>query len=614
MTRPLTYFLTYFILGIIFGQHYYENKYAVIFYILIALSCIILYVLKKTKVVLLFIVFTIMGIVLGINSVYPSEPDLYHFSEGNIKAEITGQIIDISKKYNNITGYIVNINNVICEDFNENFNSKALMYSPDELLPGDEVKIYGKIKNIPAKKNTTDFDSRSYYRSLHIEYKIYPDTLNKTNHITNFNSIIKSCRAIFAANFDRLLPTRESSFMKSIVLGDRSDLDSELYDTFKTGGVAHIVAISGLHISIITALIFKCLKKIHRNLAYIITILFLILYAVFSGMSPSVVRAVSMTLIMITGYFFGRNYDIISSAALVCIAMLIYNCYYIYNIGFCYSFICVFGIGMMIDLFRILKPNKIIKPILVSLAANISAKPLTIFSFYYFYSWDIISNIIIVPFMSTLIIVGIAANIISFICLPLAKIIILYDYYMIHFYEFVCKKVSSLPYYEISTGGITILTLISIYILIITIYNCIVNTKNIKYIALSILLFAIVFYNKTEDCTTYIDTEKSRTAVILKDNKCTLINCGSVPRANYGKYRIHNYLKYKNIKCIDEIYVTKTNYYYMGGIMEIYDDITINKIYILNNCDKTSNMYNKLVSMAGYENIDIEYIDKINIK
>ncbi len=618
MKRPLIYVLVYLIVGILFGQHFYEYKYVALFAIILILSVAIIVFIKKLKSSVLLAAVAIFGFVIGNVSIYPSDNLLYDFAQKGDTAYVKCEVLDLSKKYDFSNKYIVKIQSVNNENTDIKCSSKSILYNKKDLRAGDIIFFKSKIDIIPQNKNKTDFNSYSYYKSYNIEYKIYAEEIKITEHKNNFNSIIKSIRNSFADNYDKILPQREASFMKSVILGDRAELDEDLYNTFKDGGVSHIVAISGLHITILSEALRRLIEKYHKNLSYAIVIIFIIFYSIITGLSPSAVRASFMAAVLILGSYWGRNYDIISSAAFTCIIMLVFNSFNIYNIGFCYSFACIFGIGMMINIIEKYKINSlkfsfIIVPVLISITANIFSKPITLYSFYYINTWDIISNIIIVPLMSALVGIGTIGGLLSYISYEIGKFFIGYPYVLINFYEFVCKTVMELPHYRIDTGGISLIFLSGIYVSYIVIYNVFMDIKNLKYFVVSLLIFAGILLSEPEGEINYIDTEKCKAEIIIKNNRCEIIDCGSVPRANYGKYRIYNYLKYRNVKNIDSIYVTKTDYYHMGGILEIWDYINIDKIYILNNCDKNS-MYYRLIDTAKKKDTDIVFTDTYPIE
>ncbi len=614
MIRPLVYILSYLLLGIVFGQQFYEYKFVALFLIITIGSAIALSIIKKLPSSMLLAIIAISGFIIGNNSLEPTDIKIHNLASKGEKYSINCQIIDLSKEYSNTYKYIVKLNSVN----GIKCSSKAILYTVKDFETGDNIKINDKLKIINKNINPTDFDSHSYYKSYGIEYKIYSENIRFINHSTNFNSIVKSIRNYFENIYDLILPAKESSFVKAVVLGDKANLDENLYNTFRDAGIAHVLAISGIHISILAEIILYLLRK-KRNTAYIITIFFLIFYCIFTGMSPSVVRAVLMTLIIIAGQYIGRDYDIISSASLSCIIMLIINPYNIYNSGFCYSYICVFGIGIMIDViskYKIqnLKYGKLITSILISLMANIAAKPYTIYEYYYINLYDIITNMLVVPFMSITLSLSILSGLAGSVNIYLGRFLSGLPYILINYYENICSLFNNLPYYKINVGGISVVTLVLIYLAIILFYNLIIKFIKTKYLTIIILIFMLLGINHfvfANNNIEFIDTDKINT-IIIKDKECILVNFGSKPKSKYGEYRVLNYLKYKNTDQINKVYITKTDYYHIGGLFETKDKIKIDKIYILKTC-KRNDMYERLLTTANDNKTVIEYVDENDI-
>lgn len=613
MTRPFIYILLYILLGIVSGQQFCEHKFVALFVIVIIASAIAVSVIKRINVTVLLTVAALIGFAAGHYSLQPRDERLYDIAKYNTNVDITAEVYDFNKEYDNFFRYVIILKQT---DSLEPKNSKAIIYTDSDLKAGDIIRFNAMLLPIAKKVNKTDFDSYSYFRSMNIEYKAYPSAVNTIGHTFNINSILKSIRNSFSDKYDCLMPSKEASFVKAVVLGDKACIDEDLYYEFRTAGVAHILAISGLHISILSGIIFLLIGRISRNGAYIITILFLSLYSMLTGLSPSVVRACIMAAVVITGNFLGREYDILSSAAFVCSLLVVINPYYIYNIGFCYSFLCVFGIGIMLDIAKEydvinMKYGNIIMLLLISFAANIFAKPLTVYSFYYINPYDIITNMLIVPFMSLLLGFSIISGLTSFISLYIGRFFIGLPYVFIKLYEYICGVAVRLPYYTITTGGMKISVLIAIYVLYIIIYCCIMNKKNIKFIVIPVIFFIINSAIAPKPIS-YIDTDNSKTMIINDNNKCILVNCGSKPFAEYGIYRVLNYLKYLNIKHIDSIYITKSDYYNSGGFLELAQYIDINKIYIYSGC-KRNKIYEEIILTAYANNIKIEKVNKADI-
>lgn len=142
---------------------------------------------------------------------------------------------------------------------------------------------------------------------------------------------------------ETLFPEDTSAFAKALLLGDRSDLDYETYTSLQTAGIMHIVAVSGLHVTILFTLInILCLKR--RWLIAILGIPALACFAVVGGFSPSVIRACIMQALIIVAMLFSREYDGPTELSFACLVMLLANPLVITSVSFQLSVGCMIGI------------------------------------------------------------------------------------------------------------------------------------------------------------------------------------------------------------------------------------------------------------------------------
>lgn len=609
MKRPSIYAALYFILGIIISHNIdlLHNYVILILGIILSSLSLMLYTMVRKAVFVTLLLF--LGIFIGFKSIPPSDENLYNITSNEGEGTIKCEILDLYKVYEDRYAYIAK-----CQYFENSsnkidINSKAIMYSDVYYNVGDYIKSQGELTPIKKENNTSLFDNYGYMRSIGIEYTLSDSESSIIESRKNLNYYIISFRNRLSENFDKIMLNKEASFMKATLLGDRADMDSDLYDILKEGGVAHIISISGLHISIIAGAIIYIFSKINRWLSYVITTLFLILYGIMTGMSPPVIRSILMTEIFILSYVLGRKYDTLSSVSFSLMIMLFINPFYLYNIGFCYSFAAVYGIGISVEIIKNFDiKNKTLISILnlaaVSFAANLFTKPITAYNFYNLYSWDLVSNIIIVPFVSIVMGLGILANMLTFISVELGELFASIPVMLINFYEFVCTMVINLPYYKIATGGISLYTVVAIYLLFVVIYNIFFNIKNIihLYIPISVLFVSSML---PKERIHYIDTGSIYSVAIYEGKNAIMYNCGSHPGSQFAKDRILDFLDKNNIENISCIYVSNTKYQNVGGILEIYDDVNIDKIVILGEAE--GNMYDRLVSVAESKDIEIEY-------
>ena len=155
-------------------------------------------------------------------------------------------------------------------------------------------------------------------------------------------------RRMLKDTIDAAFPEDASAFAKALLLGDRTGIDYETNTNFKVSGIMHIIAVSGLHVTILFTLInLLCLKR--RWLVALIGLPTLLLFAAVAGFSPSVVRACIMQGLMILAMLMGKDYDGPTELAFASLVMLAVNPLVITAVGFQLSVGCVIGIFLFRD-------------------------------------------------------------------------------------------------------------------------------------------------------------------------------------------------------------------------------------------------------------------------
>lgn len=182
--------------------------------------------------------------------------------------------------------------------------------------------------------------------------------------------------------YDEILPPNESRILKAMLLGNKTFLSDEIVQIYKSTGIYHILAISGLHISILCLLSTIFLGKLLKKYNYLLTIFVLIFYCIFTGASLSTVRATIMYITVLIGYMLRKTPDFPSSISLSCIILLIIKPYNLFDIGFLYSYISVFSIAFLGVRFAYLYNFKRLRQaFVISFFVSLAIKPITAFYF-----------------------------------------------------------------------------------------------------------------------------------------------------------------------------------------------------------------------------------------
>lgn len=242
--------------------------------------------------------------------------------------------------------------------------NQVLVYaSKPQVHVGEIHKITGKLQMFSTSRNEGNFDSALYYQSLKIDFAMQM----KQNHLvaTQTNKITQMALQLkqkLANVYDNCLNDKNSGIVKGMVLGDKSTLDDKIKDLYTKAGISHMLAISGLHVSVIGRGLYHCLRKIGCgfSLSGIFAGSVLLFYGRMTGNSVSTRRAIGMLLIYMIGQVFGKSYDMLNGLGAICLFLLWENPFLIHYSGFWFFVTALFGVGFVGDVFtkRILEEKE----------------------------------------------------------------------------------------------------------------------------------------------------------------------------------------------------------------------------------------------------------------
>jgi competence protein ComEC len=290
-----------------------------------------------------------------------------------------------------------------------------------ELIVGNSLITKSVLKEIQPPKNPHSFNYKTYLLLKGIEEQLF---LNKnefkviSNSPLSFTTRLHKLKKDIQFSLENIFSKDVYSIISSLLLGERKEVSKELINNYVNAGAIHILAISGLHIGILVIIlnnIFSPLLffKKGKYLKLISIIIVLWIFAMFTGLSASVVRAVTMFSFMIIGNSLKQTqpteYSLISSMLI----LLLVNPQFLFDVGFQLSYLAVFSIIKLQPLFlQFWTPknyilNKVWQLTTVSLAAQIGVLPVSLYYFHQFPSLFIISNLFIIPWLGIILTIGI---------------------------------------------------------------------------------------------------------------------------------------------------------------------------------------------------------------
>ena len=213
------------------------------------------------------------------------------------------------------------------------------------LLRGLKVRLKGIVYCSPQPGNPGQFDSRTHDLAGNVLYRMKKITLNGIAGMASPLAMADLLRER-AARILCETAGDDAGIIRAMLLGDRSDLESEVRNIFSDGGISHILAVSGLHISIFGMGLFQVLRKRNASYAVCCTVsgMAVMLYCFLTGMSVSAFRAMIMYMVWAGSQAAGRTNDMLTSAAAAASVVLLLHPVNVKEAGFYLSFGCILSI------------------------------------------------------------------------------------------------------------------------------------------------------------------------------------------------------------------------------------------------------------------------------
>lgn len=321
-------------------------------------------------------------------------------------------------------------------------NGKIYLYvkkqdSVSRLSYGDVIASRKGYFEVEAPKNPDEFDYKKYLKrqGIYAHAFVSSSDLKLLSHappnplLAWAYTIRSNCKLQIS---DYVPEERERAILTALLLGVKDYLDEDLKTAYSSAGAMHVLAVSGLHVGIVYVIISFLFKR-WRNTRKGKIIFMLVatgiiwLYAMITGFSPSVMRAVTMFTVVIVSDGFGRRSNIFNSLGIAAVVLMLYDAYIIYSVGFQLSFAAVFGIVILHSgLYRQIHFSNIILDkawsiSCVSIAAQIATFPLTLLYFHQFPTYFLISNLVVIPAATVMLIGGIAMLVLGSFSLLLGR-------------------------------------------------------------------------------------------------------------------------------------------------------------------------------------------------
>ncbi len=309
-------------------------------------------------------VFLMLLCVMFLFSFYTAYRDQRPVFTVNKKGDVTGVVSNDPNYQPDKNRTVVHLKDVAIDGAAFPYKAYVYVYGNNE----DMLYEYGQTLSLPqaslwipdGQTNPDGFDFNAYLLRKGIAV-CASSSISKIEIVSEKPGFTRSLYRFgdfLSERFDGLFP-KNAGVMRALLLGDRSGLDDETYENFQEAGVAHLVALSGLHVTCV-AVFFECLLMMFLIPAKprgVITVIFIFLYTRMTGASASLMRAAIMYALVVMGRFSGYPSDLLTRLSFAFLIQLIINPLAVQDTGMQLSYLSVLSLALMTKPIRGLFPN-----------------------------------------------------------------------------------------------------------------------------------------------------------------------------------------------------------------------------------------------------------------
>ena len=532
----------------------------------------------------------------------------------------------------------------------------SVKHGGKRLRYGDRIRFSSAIRPIVPYGNPGAFRVDRYYRYRQILTRAYVGKVAKIELLERGGQsaiwkAVESIRAAINSRLDAQLQSPQSEIVKALLIGESGAIPEEVRRIFRDAGVAHLLAISGLHMSVVAsfvfAIVFFSLRRFPRlllmtnsiKLAAAISLIPIIAFCLMAGARFSAIRAAIMIGIMLLAIVVDRHRDILSAVALAALVILIIKPVGLFDVGFQFSFAAVIAIILVVPRVTKWRQSKraadpiteafptakmklgdwLIIAAATPLAAGIATAPISAWHFNGVSAYGLLSNIVLVPLYALFIIPAcLVGEIVMPISITLSQIVFDAVAYAINTGHHMAKFIASIPGAYVRVGTPTMLEIAAMYGLMFSVLYW-PRRKAVRAGAVACILVLIIVpaaYRVSDWMNrdlrfTLIDVGQGLSQLIeIPGGKKILIDGGGYAGSSFdvGEKVLASYLWKRRIKGLDLVVNTHPHPDHYLGLRFILDNFDVGEIWISGHKLKSDSEYSKMLRGAEQRSIPIEIV------
>lgn len=444
---------------------------------------------------------------------------------------------------------------------------------------GSLVMVRGGYRSFAHATNPGEFDAAEYYEILGQQGRILDCSLAAASGgYDRFREALYRVREYLSLLLDACYDEADASVMKAMLLGEKGTLDAGIKELYRAGGIVHILAVSGLHLSVIGMGLHKLFRRI--RVPYGVDVLLctglMYCYGTMTGMGTSMLRAYLMFVMRLTAELIGRTYDLLTAVTVPAFVILLQQPLYLRHSGFLFSFGAVCGIGILLPEVRqnLFGTGRVERAVLSGVAVSLSTLPVYLCFYYEFPPYSIFLNLAVIPCMTLTLLCGLVSLGAAALFLPLGAAAACPVRLILWLYETGCRVCLRLPGRSWVTGRPAPWQLLLFFGVLLALLLW--NRRMPKLLFWQGILCALLVLGVRLPKglqVTMIDVGQGDCIYLSEDSGMhMLIDGGSSDKREVAKYQILPFLKQEGVSCLDAVIVTHPDSDHINGIVSLLEE------------------------------------------
>ncbi|MBF2399601.1 DNA internalization-related competence protein ComEC/Rec2 [Listeria marthii] len=481
---------------------------------------------------------------------------------------------------------------------------------------GQFISVSANIETPQVNRNQNQFNYQEHLKRQRIHYVLQASSLSISDEVSpSILMRIQNIRLQTITHITENISPKINPYFLALITGEKNGFSPEMYETYQQMGVVHLLAISGLHVNLLVGAIYFLLLKfgITRERAVLCLLIFLPFYIILTGANPPVIRAATMTALLLLSEKYATKW---SSFSVICLSFVLFfllQPYVIYEVGFQLSYAVSFGIILSSRQILTRQQNIFTKSLAISFVSTMMSSVVMMYHFYSF-SWvGIFFNLLYVPIFTINILPGCISVFLLSMCSPVLSAIpesVLT--FLIQFIESFTNVLAKIPRQTIVTGRPNTIILV---LIIGTILLFFYQWQKKKFPIGIFIFFCMLCYISSFNFigkVSFVDVGQGDSILIqLPYNKGNYLidTGGQLPfeKEDWAKKRkpftigestLTPVLKSKGISSLDKVIITHSDADHMEGLDDLAKNISIKELIFAQGAENKAIMKEALDAMA----------------